>query len=188
MHDLQPLNPLGGAGADHFQVAAVTLTENPNVALASVSARHGFSDACQAKLAEFLGAPVPMAGKARLGTSLDALWTGPDQWMVCAPFATHEDLATQLKSGFGDTASITEQTDAWACFDLQGVGIENVMERLCNLNLRAMAPADATRSTIDHMGCFVIRRLAQDSVRILGPRSSAGSLHHALVTAMRSAL
>jgi sarcosine oxidase subunit gamma len=188
VHDLQPLNPLGGAAPDHFQVAAVTLTENPNVALASVSARHGYAAACQAKLAEFLGAPAPAAGKASLGTPLDAVWTGQDQWMVCAPFATHEDLAAQLKSGFGSTASITEQTDAWACFDLQGTGIEDVMERLCNLNLRAMAPAVATRSTIDHMGCFVIRQLAQDSLRILGPRSSAGSLHHALVTAMRSAL
>ena len=113
---------------------------------------------------------------------------GPDQWMVGAPFDTHEDLAAQLKSRFGDTASVVEQTDAWVCFDLRGDGIDDVMEFLCAINIRAMQTGDATRTVIHHLGCFVIRRDPANWVRILGPRASAGSLHHAIFTAITSAL
>jgi sarcosine oxidase subunit gamma len=108
--------------------------------------------------------------------------------MVGAPFETHEDLAERLKHRFGPTASITEQTDAWCCFDLRGDGMEAVLELCCNLNIRAMKTGDATRTSIHHLGCFVLRRDPADWVRILGPRSSATSLHNALKTAMISAL
>ena len=108
--------------------------------------------------------------------------------MAGAPIDSHEDLAAQLKTRMGETASITEQTDAWVCFDLQGDRMEDVVELLCNINIRAMKTGDATRTSIHHLGCFVLRRDPANWVRILGPRASAGSLHHALLTAMKSAL
>ncbi len=108
--------------------------------------------------------------------------------MISAPFASQEDLATKLKGRFGEIASITEQTDAWVCFDLRGDAIEDVMELLCALNIRAMQTADATRTVIHHLGCFVICHEPANWVRILGPRASAGSLHHAILTAMTAAL
>lgn len=187
VHDLKPITALGGTEPCIDTVGTVTLTENSNLALASVAARLGQEAACQTHLKAVIGA-VPEPGKCHLNDPEAGFWTGPDMWMVGAPFDTHEDLATQLKARFKDTASITEQTDGWCCFDLRGAGMEDVMERLCNLNIRAMQTGDATRTSIDHLGCFVLRRDPADWVRILGPRSSAGSLHHAILTAMKSAL
>ncbi|MDA3887303.1 MAG: hypothetical protein PF443_00595 [Allgaiera sp.] len=40
------------------------------------------------------------------------------------------------------------------------------------------------RSVLEYMGCFVIRR--SEGFSVLGPRSSARSLHHALSGAARS--
>jgi sarcosine oxidase subunit gamma len=177
---------LGGTDPREDVVGTVTLTERPGIALASVAARLGHEQACRAHLADVIGA-VPAPGQCQLHDPEAGFWMGPDLWMVGAPFETHEDLADQLKARFGQTASITEQTDAWVIFDLRGSGMEDVMERLCAIDIRAMKTGEGTRTIIDHLGCFVLRRDPSDWVRILGPRSSAASLHHAILTAMHSA-
>jgi sarcosine oxidase subunit gamma len=188
VHNLTAITALGGSSPRVDTVANATLSENPNLALASIAARFGQQIACVNHLSALLGSSVPDPGKACLNDPEAAFWMGPDQWMISAPFASHEDLATQLKGRFGEIASITEQTDAWVCFDLRGDAIEDVMELLCALNIRAMQTADATRTVIHHLGCFVICHEPANWVRILGPRASAGSLHHAILTAMTAAL
>lgn len=188
VHDLKPITALGGQTPRIDRFGGVTLTENAGLALASVTARMGHEETCRAHLADVLERDPPAVGKCVLHDPEAAFWMGPDQWMVGAPFETHEDLAAQLKDRLGSSASVTEQTDAWACFDLRGERMEAVMELCCNINIRAMRTEDATRTSIHHLGCFVLRRDPADWVRILGPRASAGSLHHALLTAMKSAL
>lgn len=187
MHELIAIPALGGTTPREDCVGGVTLTENPSVALASVAARVGHKQACRKHLKTVIGA-VPSSGKVQLHDPEFGFWMGPDQWMVGAPFETHEDLAALLKARFGETASVTEQTDAWVCFDLRGDGVEAVMELLCNVNIRTMQTGDAQRTSIHHLGCFVLRRHPSDWVHILGPRASAESLHHAILTAMKSAL
>ncbi|SHH55835.1 sarcosine oxidase subunit gamma [Marivita hallyeonensis] len=188
MHDLAPLHALGGAEARIDTVAGVTLTENMGLALASVSARKGQETACRAHLGELLEGSAPEPGKTVLHDPEASFWMAPDQWMVGAPFGTHEDLAAQLKARFCETASITEQTDAWVCFDMRGDGIEAVMQLCANIDIERMQTGDAVRTVIHYMGVYVLRRDPANWLRILGSRSSAGSLHHALVTAMKAAL
>ena len=188
MHDLAHLCALGGTNPQVDTVAGVTLTENPGLALASVSARLGQEDACRAHLKDLLDGQIPEPGKTVLRDPEASFWMGPDQWMVGAPITTHEDLATQLKTRFQTTASITEQTDAWVCFDMRGDGIEDVMRLCANIDIDRMQTGDAQRTVIHYMGVYVLRRDPATWLRILGPRSSAKSLHHALVTAMKAAL
>jgi sarcosine oxidase subunit gamma len=188
VHDLAPLCALGGVGPNTDTVAGVTLTENPELALASVAARRGQESACRDHLSALLEGPVPEPGKAMLHDPETSFWMGPDQWMVGAPIATHEDLAAQLKSRFGSTASITEQTDAWVCFDMRGDGVEDVMRLCANIDIDQMQTGDAQRTVIHYMGVYVLRCDPSNWLRILGARSSAKSLHHALVTAMKAAL
>lgn len=188
MHDLAPLTALGGAAPRRDTHGGVTLTENSGLALASVAARRGHEAACRRHMEALLEGDAPGPGRACLHDPEAAFWMAPDQWMVGAPYASHEDLADQLKSRFGATASITEQSDAWVCFDLSGPGVEAVMELCCNVNIRAMVTGDATRSAIHHLGVYVLRFDPPEHLRIIGPRASAASLHHALLTAMISAL
>ncbi|MEP6266779.1 MAG: sarcosine oxidase subunit gamma [Paracoccaceae bacterium] len=187
MHDLTPLTALGTQTPAVETIRGVTLAEVPNLALASVAARVGYETACEKNLADLLNAPTPEPGQYRATEPETAFWIGAMQWMVMAPFDTHENIAAMIKSRLGDTASVTEQTDAWVCFDLSGQNIEAVMEISCNLNTRKMGTGDAHRTSIHHLGCFVLN-FGPEKIRILGPRSSAGSLHHALKTAMISAL
>ncbi|MFA8384792.1 MAG: sarcosine oxidase subunit gamma [Pelagibaca sp.] len=187
MHDLAPLCALGDNAPRTDTVAGVTLTEHPGHAFASIAARLGQETACAAQLATLLGGAAPKVGAMVSTDTHMAFWIGPDQWMISAPFDTHEDLATQLTARFGKTASITDQTDAWVCFDMQGDGVEQVMQLCANIDIEQMQVGAAARSVIHYMGVYVIRT-AKDALTILGGRSSAGSLHHALLTAMRAAL
>ncbi|WP_297772354.1 sarcosine oxidase subunit gamma [uncultured Roseovarius sp.] len=185
MHDLVAITPLGAVRPKVDSHGPVTLTEVTDRALASVAARLGHEAETATALERLLGAPAP--GPARHGgKSLMAFWMGPEQWMVEASFETHEDLARQIGSDLGAAASVTEQTDAWCRFDLTGDGLADVFERLTTANVRAFEGGEAQRASVDHMGCFVLCHDARH-ISVLGPRSSAGSLHHALLTAMRSA-
>lgn len=179
-HRLKPLTPLGNATPQTDTIGSIAITENTAVALASLAIRKG-READVAKAAKALKITLPTPGHA----SENALWLAPDQWLIEAPFATHEDIIAHLKPAFKDAASITEQTDAWVRFDLTGPDLHPLFERLCNLDTRTMQPGHATRTVIEHLGCYVTRRA--DHFTILGPRSSAKSLHHALITAARSA-
>lgn len=185
MHDLKTVTALGGAEPRVDTFDHVTITENDGLALASVSARLGLEAQCHKALKDLLGA-IPGPGKAVLHDPEAGFWVGPDQWIIGAPKSTHEMLADDLKQRFGDFASITEQSGAWVCFDLVGPGMVDVTERLCNVPIRQMAAGDAQRTVIHQLGCFVIRRADDQHLRILGPRASAGTLHHALHTAALS--
>ena len=179
-HRLTPRTPLGNTSPQTDTIGPVTITENTGIALASLAIRRGCG-ADVAKAAASLNLTLPSPGHA----SDNAMWLAPDQWMLEALHATHEDILAYLKPAFGDAASITEQTDAWVRFDLFGPDLPTMFDLLCNLDTRAMQPGHATRTVIDHLGCYVICRSA--GFTILGPRSSARSLHHALITAARSA-
>ncbi|WP_372572074.1 sarcosine oxidase subunit gamma [Ruegeria jejuensis] len=186
MHDLVAITALGGSEPRVDTAGTVTCSEVPGVALASVAARLGQEKKAAKALAKLTGAPAPGIGRFE-GTPVMAFWTGPDQWMTEAPFESHEDLAEQAKAALGDTASVSEQTDAWARFDLSGADVLAVLELLCPLDTRKMAEGEAARASIHHLGCFVLCR-TPELFSIYGPRSSAGSLHHAIVAAMKSAL
>lgn len=183
---LKPLTALGHDAPVVETIGPWTLTERADVALASLAPRRGRETEVQAK-AEAAGLPLPGVGRAQQGTILGAFWITPEMWMVEAPFASHADIRAGLLAIFGDAASITEQTDAWVRFDLAGEGLTRVMERLSNLDLVPAPEGTASRSVIEHLGCYVIKRSAV-LLTLYGPRSSAESLHHALITAARSVL
>jgi sarcosine oxidase, subunit gamma len=181
---LKALTPLGETTALVEVIGPVTITENPDVALASLASRFG-QEAAVAAVAKAAGISLPGPGRVENGSVYNAFWLGPEQWMLEAPFASHEDIVAVLKPLFGEAASITEQTDAWVRFDLTADDLPKLFERLCNFDLSRAGVGAATRAVIDHLGCYVVRRAATQ-VSVLGPRSSAQSLHHALVTAAKS--
>ncbi len=185
MHDLKTVTALGEAAPRVDSFAHITIAENDGLALASVAARMGREKACRAALKGLLGA-VPEIGRTILRDPEAGFWMGPDQWMIGAPRATHELLADQLKELMGDAASVTEQSGAWVCFDVTGSAMEDFCERICGVPIHRMVAGDAQRTVIHQLGCFVLRREAEDHIRILGPRASAKTLHHALLTAARS--
>ncbi|NVO54195.1 sarcosine oxidase subunit gamma [Rhodobacteraceae bacterium B1Z28] len=185
MHKLKPITPLGGATRRQDTIGAVTITEVVDQALASVAARNGQAKAVQRALTDQIGLTLPDVGKAADAAPFATFWMGTEQWMVTAPYDSHELLAAELKQIVGDSASVVEQTDGWCRFDVAGAAVCDLFERMSNAPVRSMATGEAIRTTAEHLGVF-LWRLADDRIAILGPRSSAGSLHHGLLAAAKS--
>lgn len=181
MPDLMPICALGGAMPDSRQYGALTLAENPDLGLASLALRRG-------AVAPDLGLALPGPGEWVQGDGIAAFWTGPDQWMVEYPGRAADDVASVL-SAAAPGCSVTEQTDGFAAFEIRSSAgpapIEALLERLVNLDTARLAPGAATRTGLHHMSVFVIRR-APDHLALLGMRSAAASIWHALTaTAQR---
>lgn len=180
---LEPLTPLGHVQPETVTIGGITITERTDTALASLATRRG-READVAKTAKAAGIPLP--GPATWARDqLSAFWLAPEMWMVEAPFATHEDIRSHLKPLFGEAASITEQTDAWVRFDIAGESLIALMERLSNVDLARAPLGHATRTVVEHLGCYLIKH-GQAEITLYGPRSSAQFLHHALETAAKS--
>ena len=181
---LHALTALGAAEPAVLQVGPYRIAERFDVALASVAARKGGDLAKPAKKA---GVPLPEPARWAGGAPFAAFWVAPDMWFIEAPFASHEDIVAHLRPAFGDAASITEQTDAWVRFDLSAPDLAPLMERLCNVDFPAAPAGFASRTVIEHTGCYLVKQSAAE-VTIYGPRSSARSLLHALEVAAGSVL
>lgn len=184
MLKLNPITPLGAATARVDRFSSLLITENPDRALVSLSARVDASEAARQKAKEFLDVDLPKPGRSISGPTYSAFWIGPESWMIDAPYEGNKDLARHLKTVFGDSASVVEQTDGWCRFDLAGVSQIAVLERLCNADCGQMDVGAVTRTQIHHLGCFLLHH--QEGFRVICPRSSAGSLHHALMQAAQS--
>lgn len=185
---LTPLTPLGGTAPREDSFPGLRLRERCDRALASVAARRGREAEVAQALERLAGCPVPGPGGLAAGPAMTLFWTAPQQWFLDAPLATHEDIAERAKAVLGDTASVTEQTGGWARFDLDGPGCLAVLERLVPLDLAMLTGPGAARTLAEHMGVFVLCHEPGRAFSVIGARSSAASLHHALTTAAGSAL
>jgi sarcosine oxidase, subunit gamma len=181
--DLQAMTAFGRREATVVTVGQLTITERPDVALASVAARRGMDLTAAARAA---GVPLPGPASWSGGTPYASFWVAPGLWFVEAPLTTHMQIADEMKAVFGSLASVTEQTDAWVALDLAAPDLAPVLERLCNVDVPAVSPGYATRTVIEHLGVYLIKH-GPGAARLYGPRSSADSLLHALETAAHSA-
>jgi sarcosine oxidase subunit gamma len=186
VHNLAALTPLGHAAAHAETIGTIRIAEVADWALASVTCRMGKDKPFQTAAKKLFGTAPPAPGKWAEAKSYTLFWTGPEQWFAEAPASSHEDIAGITKAGLGDSASVTEQTGGWARFDLSGIAVVDMLERLSAAPARRMKTGDVTRTGIEHLGCFLICRATAETFSVIGPRSSAGSLHHALVAAATS--
>ncbi|RLL61073.1 sarcosine oxidase subunit gamma [Paenirhodobacter hankyongi] len=176
MTDLSPIPALGGSTARLTKIGALTLAENAGLGLASLALRRGGAQPVP------MGLALPGPGLWHAGNGIAAFWTGPGQWMLEGADRAEEDFARAVKLAAPD-CSVTEQTDGFVALEVVSSAgaapIERLCEKLVNVDLGRFGPGSATRTGLHHMTVFVIRR-AEDRLAILGMRSLAGSLWHAV--------
>lgn len=179
MPDLKPITALGGSSARTVTHGALTLTENTGLALASLALRR------DGKQPAPFGLSLPGPGLwADMGEAA-ALWTGPGQWLIEGPGRAETDFAAAVEAACPG-CSVSEQTDGLVAFEIRSVkgeaSILALMAKLVNLDPAQLGPGRACRTGLEHMSVFVLRR-APDRLAMLGMRSSAGTLWHAIETA-----
>ena len=179
MASLTPTTALGGTIPFDETIGNNRIREVSDAAMASLAMLKGMGAAFNKAAASRLG-ELPVPGHAQGANYTCTIWMGPDQYLV-----EGIDTAT-LAANFGASAAITDQSDAWVRFDVTGGDVVAMLERLSFADTRRMQAGSATRTAIHHMHCVIVCRAGGTDFTILGPRSSAASLHHALVTAAAS--
>lgn len=175
MVDLIASSPLAGL---NLTIGKVTLAEVDLGHFTSIAPYRGKrSDLSEAmKAAHGMAFPDPNRITGTAGAR--ALWFGREMALLAGPAPD---------ASLGDYGALTDQSDAWACVTLSGVGIEDVLARLVPLDLRigTFEPGHTARTLIGHMHGSVTR-LGADEVLVMVFRSMATTLHHELVRAMES--
>ncbi len=181
MPDLKPLTALGGDAARTIRHGVLSLEENDRLSLASLALRRGTAQP------QPFGLSLPGPGCWAQLNDVAAFWSGPDQWMIEGTGRAESDFAADL-AALCPGCSITDQTDGFAAFEIHSTGGEppilRLMSKLVNINSARFPPGSATRTGLEHMSVFVIRR-APDRLAVLGMRSAAETIWHALETAIR---
>ncbi len=181
MPDLLSACAPGAAAPRQARCGALALRENTALALASLTLRR------DQDLPALSGLALPGPGGLAAGDGMAAFWTGPGQWMIEGPDQAEGDFAARVRAA-APGASVTEQTDGFVTFeivsDAGAAPVEALLSRLVNIDLAAFGPGRATRTGLEHMSVFVLRR-APDRAALMGMRSAATSLWHTLETAAK---
>ena len=178
------LTPTPALKDGSFKSHGISIALNSDLALASLAQRSGQETGFTKASTSIFGGVLPDVERVQAFGDFTAFWTGPEAWMVSARVDKFEDLEAVLKAQFKETASITEQSGGWVCFDVTGAQIHDLMERLVMADLRTTGPDYVKRCVIDHIGVFVLT--SQEGLRLWAPRSFASSLFHALTQAAKS--
>ena len=137
-----------------------TLRMLPQMRITSIAPYSGQADALRARLGGF-----PAPGEVLKVQGIDLVWAGGD-----LAFAFGDDLP----DGLGAFCALSDQSDGWCGFALQGAGAEALLARRLPFDLRKMPSPGSARSVLDHLPVLVMRR-ASDRFEIWVWRSMVQS-------------
>lgn len=128
------------------------------------------------KDAHGLAAPGPNRSTGKEGAR--AIWFGRGQLLLAGP---EPDTSLAIH------AALSDQSDAWACVELTGPDVEDVLARLVPVDMRSASfkRGQSVRTLIQHMNGS-ITRIGADRFLVLVFRSMAATLVHDLKEAMES--
>ncbi len=142
------------------------LSNTPRLSLAPLK---GETEKVKAALQQ-LGITLPSPTEAVLSPCM-VLPLGQGQWLLQG--------AVPNLGALDGLVALTDQSDAWCGFVLQGAKVPLLLERLVANAPLTYFHGKAVRTQIEHIGCWVVG-LTDNRWQILGPRSSAQSLFDAL--------
>jgi len=136
--------------------AGVTATLLDGFGLATLIAAPGGTPALSQAIDALLGITLPTTPKIASGAAHDAIWSGPDQWLLRA--STREGFGSLLES-LSAQAAVSDQSDARAALRLSGPHVRDVMAKgvMLDLHPAAFAVGDAALTSIAHIGVHLWR-------------------------------
>lgn len=129
------------------------------------------------RLKQDIGLTLPKANSSVVHDVARLLWFGRDSYM----------LVGRQDCELLDCAAVTDQSDAWACVEVSGEGVEDVLARLVPVDLRpfAFGPDATIQTLVGHMTAS-LTRVGPDEILIMVFRSMAETLVEDLKEAMEA--
>jgi heterotetrameric sarcosine oxidase gamma subunit len=177
------------AFADLFVAPAgrgLVATERDGLGIASVSVRRGQRTALQDRVVAHFGILLPDRARRVTKGAISAAGTGPGTWLLIGE-NTGSALIPSLKSAVGATASVADQSDAYAILRLSGPTLRETLAKLVPLDLhpRAFSVGDVAATLVAQIGALLWRiddaADGQPIIELAVYRSMAASLWHELL-------
>ncbi len=176
MAKLTQTSPLNGYDQS---IGDMRLREIHDLDLTALAVPHKGGTKIKSAIKDGFGLAMPTSVKSTANDKTRLLMTQPDQVFAMTPRTKHAE--TTIAKAIGDTAYITDQTDAWVVLELSGPSSRTALERICQVDLDAQVFKlnQMARTTMEHMGSIVIRN-GKDSFLLMSGSSSAASFLHAV--------
>lgn len=161
-----------------LEINRLNLTEVAPGVITSVAPYAGQEAAASTALKALIGAEIPAPNRSTGRDGARVVWTGAGQAMV---------IGTAVDPSLAQHAALTDQSDAWVTFRLQGQGVEDVLARLTPLDLNpgVFKKGHAGRSQLGHMNA-VFLKVAADAFQIMVFRSMARTAVHEFEVTMKA--
>ncbi len=182
---LAPRSPLDGI---RLAIADTTIAEVTGWAVVAVSAKSGSEAALEQALARAYRTTWPEPGTSSLSADGDAMLVGlrRDQILIL-----REDTELRCEQAIADfvgrSGYCTDQSDGWVQLLLAGTLAVAALERIAmiDLHIDRFPVGTIAQTVMDHVDVIVVRREPARFL-LLGARSSARSLLHAVETSVRN--
>jgi sarcosine oxidase subunit gamma len=182
--DLSPVTRPGSLPAKKTVGAYQLTVAKPRHILSIACSTQGREEFGQWLETEY-GLALPNPGRLAAKDGVTILSSAQNQWFLEQQGDIAVDLPVVLERALSGMASVTEQTGGWVRFEINGPSLADLLCRLCPVDPVDMSADEVARTKIHHIGCLVWRD--EPGLAVLGPRSTAGSLWHALAEAAMSA-
>lgn len=184
---LHALYTLGGREPLRESLPGIEIEEVAGRGLVSIAARLGAESALRDRVRDAFGLDLPGPNRLATGSRVAFAWMAQGQWFADAPDDAVPDLAAELASAAGDSASLTDQSDGWVRLRLSGPNIRAALGKLCMLDLddSRFPPGSAARTVMEHLGMVILRPDA-GIFELWSARSTGHSFVHAIRTAASS--
>lgn len=153
--------------------AGVVIAEVTGLGIASVAARRGQSAALVEKFQAATGLALLGNPKRVSGHDVSVVWSGPDQWLVLSSSAEGRGRAKSLALDLQGLASVTDQGDSRAVFEVSGPHAYEALAKgvMIDLHPRAFAPGDTAVTLVAHIGVQITLLDAAPVFQLMVPRS-----------------
>ncbi len=136
--------------------------------------------------AHVLGVDLPAEPWSVAATdTFRVVWTGPRRWRLIGERSAVAELLENMRRQSPETA-LFDLTGGFVSFRIIGATAQDILMRLCPLDLRAIAPDEARGTSIAGVQTLLIRESTPNSWLVLAPRSFADHAAEALVEAART--
>lgn len=161
-----------------MEIGGLTLSEMAPVSMASLAPYKGQKEALDQAMQRAHGLGFPDVNSSSQAADLRAIWFGRDQALL---------VGTAPDAELSRHAAVVDQSQGWAVVELSGEGAEDVLARLCpvDLRLQQFAVGASLRTEVRHMMTSVTRA-GETTFMIMVFRSMARTLVHDLKTAMEA--
>ncbi len=165
------------AGLTPIKISDTEIIEIDTLTLTSISAKKDKLDQLSEQLKKSHGMALPKNGRASGKEGARALWFGQHLLLV----------GPKCDKKLTKFASLTDQSDAWVVLRMSGDLIEDMLMRLCPIDVRSRTfkNGDVVRTGLLHVN-VTMHRIGTNTIDVYGFRSMAKTLCHELSQALAS--